>query len=151
MKRYSVEMVRDASTKYFYIRDNETMGIVELPSRYLKYKTMSKRSPNTVRRSAFSILYYLEYLETKEMGITDVYRLPYDKQTEHFTRFLEWIKSGCHTEGKTNKLPDNRTCNAYLKDVFRFYLFIEESSDDYGELKVLYYNQFVEVNSVGMT
>ena len=150
MKRYSVEMVRDASTKYFYIRDNETMGIVELPSRYLKHKTMSKRSPNTVRRSAFSILYYLEYLETKEMGITDVYRLPYDRQTEHFTRFLEWIKSGCHTEGKTNKLPDNRTCNAYLKDVFRFYLFIEESSDDYGELKVLYYNQFVEVNSVGV-
>lgn len=150
MKRYSVEMVRDASTKYFYIRDNETMGIVELPSRYLKHKTMSKRSPNTVRRSAFSILYYLEYLETKEMEITDVYSLPYDRQTEHFTKFLEWLKSGCHTDGKTKKLPDNRTCNAYLKDVFRFYLFVEESSDDSGELKVLYYNQIVEVNSVGV-
>ena len=34
--------------------------------------------------------------------------------------------------------------------MFRFYLFIEESSHDYGELKVLYYNQFVEVNSVGV-
>lgn len=147
MKRYSVEMVRDASVKYYYIRDNETMGIVELPSRYLKHKTMSKRSPNTVRRSAFSILYYLD---TRDMGITDIYSLPYDRQTEHFTKFLEWLKSGCHTEGKTNKLPDNRTCNAYLKDVFRFYLFVEESSDGGRELKVLYYNQIVEVNSVGV-
>lgn len=93
MKRYSVEMVRDASTKYFYIRDNETMGIVELPTKYLTHKTKSRRSPNTVRRSAFSILYYLEYLGEREMKIVDVYQLSFTEQQEFFENFLQWLKA----------------------------------------------------------
>ena len=121
MKRYSVEMVRDASTKYFYIRDNETMGIVELPTKYLTHKTKSRRSPNTVRRSAFSILYYLEYLGEREMKIVDVYQLSFTGQQEFFENFLQWLKAGKH-KTEHEKIPNNGTCNAYLKDVFRFYL-----------------------------
>lgn len=47
MKRYQVGMIKDVSMKYFYIRDLETMDIVELPTKYLTHKTKSKRSPNT--------------------------------------------------------------------------------------------------------
>ncbi len=38
------------------------------------------------------------------------------------------------------------TCNAYLKDVFRFYLFIEAEYEQYGSLKTLSYNQIIAVN-----
>ena len=62
MRRYAVETIMDGTVKYYFIRDCETLEIVTLPSRYLKHKIKSKRSPNTVKRSAFSICYYLEYL-----------------------------------------------------------------------------------------
>lgn len=145
---YEVVTVKEASVKYFYIRDTETLDIVTLPSKYLMHKTRVRRSPNTIRRSAFAILYYLEYLEEKDMQITEIYGLPYDEQTEHFVNFLYWIKAGNHTKQESS--PKNGTCNAYLKDVFRFYLFIEREYEQYGTLKVLSYNQIVAVNEVGV-
>ncbi|MCI9077046.1 MAG: tyrosine-type recombinase/integrase [Dorea sp.] len=153
MKRYKVEMIRDVSRKYYYIRDMETMEILELPTKYLTHKIKVNRSPNTVRRSAFAVLYYMEYLREKELEITDVYHLPYDEQTEHFVNFLYWLKAGSHTENvsdKQNKHPNNGTCNAYLKDVFRFYLFIEAEYEQYGNLRTLSYNRIVAVNEVGV-
>ncbi len=67
-----------------------------------------------------------------------------------FVEFLYWLKAGKHTSGKMNILPNNGTCNAYLKDVFRFYLFIEEEFSQFGGLKVLSYSQFTAVDSVGL-
>lgn len=87
------------------------------------------------------------------MEVTDVYGLPYDEQTEHFVSFLYWLKAGNHTEQKSeksNRCPNNGTCNAYLKDVFRFYLFIEAEYEQYGSLRTLSYNQIVAVNEVGV-
>ncbi|MDD2960422.1 MAG: tyrosine-type recombinase/integrase [Lachnospiraceae bacterium] len=150
MKNYAVEMIRDVSTKYYYIRNLATMEIEPLPSKYLKHKTCSKRSPNTVRRSAFSILYYLEYLITIEKEVTDVYEMSYETQTEHFVRFLQWLKLGNHTETEYKRIPNNGTCNAYLKDVFRFFLFIEAQYEQFGSLQVLSYNNIVRANAVGV-
>ncbi len=41
MKRYSVEIVEEAATKYFYIQDCETMEMELLPSKYLMHKVRS--------------------------------------------------------------------------------------------------------------
>ena len=38
------------------------MSIEELPSKYLMHKIKCKRSPNTVKRTAFSICYYMKYM-----------------------------------------------------------------------------------------
>ena len=65
MKRYSVETVTEAAVRYFYIQDCETMEMEILPSRYLVHKVKSNRSPNTVKRAAFALCYYLEYLSEK--------------------------------------------------------------------------------------
>ena len=70
--------------KIFFIRNLETMSIEELPSKYLMHKIKCKRSPNTVKRTAFSICYYMKYMAEKEMELTEVYQLDYEKQTEHF-------------------------------------------------------------------
>ncbi len=90
MRRYAVETIMDGTVKYYFIRDCETLEIVTLPSRYLKHKIKSKRSPNTVKRSAFSICYYLEYLEELSMEITQVCGLDFERQNEHFVDFLHW-------------------------------------------------------------
>ena len=45
MRRYAVETIVDENVKYYFIRDCETLEIVLLPSKYLKHKTKSNRSP----------------------------------------------------------------------------------------------------------
>ena len=89
---YKVETIKDGTEKYFFIRNLETMSIEELPSKYLMHKIKCKRSPNTVKRTAFSICYYMKYMAEKEMELTEVYQLDYEKQTEHFVEFLYWLK-----------------------------------------------------------
>ena len=108
MRRYQVETLTDNAQKYFYIRDCDTMDIVLLPSKYLKHKVKSKRSPNTVRRTAFAICYYLEYLKEIPMEITEVYELDFERQNEHFTDFLYWLKAGNHKEKKQLKTSPQR-------------------------------------------
>ena len=150
MKRYSVETVEEAATKYFYIQDCETMEMELLPSRYLMHKVRSNRSPNTIKRAAFALCYYLEYLSEKETDITQVCQLPYDEQNEHFVRFLYWIKTGQHKKENDIRNPGNGTCNAYLKDVFRFYLFMEVEDPQFKGLRVLSYRQVTVANAVGV-
>ena len=126
------------------------MDIVLLPSKYLKHKVKSKRSPNTVRRTAFAICYYLEYLKEIPMEITEVYELDFERQNEHFTDFLYWLKAGNHKEKNNLKPVHNGTCNAYLEDVFRFFLYIEAQYEQFGSLKVLSYNYHIAPNAVGV-
>lgn len=105
---------------------------------------------NTVKRSAFSICYYLEYLNEIHMEIPQVYELDLERQNEHFVDFLYWLKAGNHTEKNNLKVIHNGTCNAYLEDVFRFFLYIEGMYEQLGSLKVLSYNYHFAVNAVGV-
>lgn len=150
MRIYSVETVAEGAVKYYFIRDCETMEVMLLPSKYLKHKTKSNRSPNTVKRAAFAICYYLEYLKEIPMEIPEVYRLEYEKQNEHFVDFLHWLKAGNHKQENNLRTINNGTCNAYLEDVFRFYLFVEAEYEQVGSLKVLSYNYHVAANAVGV-
>lgn len=150
MKRYKVGIQKDGTVKYYFIRDVETLEISLFPTKYLTHLTRANRSPpNTVRRSAFAICYYLEYMDEKQMEISDVYLMDYETQYGHFSEYLSWLKLGNDKEN-TKKLPDNGTCNAYLKDVFRFYLFMEMQTEQSGQLSVLSYNQMTVPNSVGV-
>ena len=150
MKRYSVETAVEAATRYYYIQNCETMEMELLPSKYLMHKVKSNRSPNTVKRAAFALCYYLEYLSEKQMEIQEVCQLAYDEQNEHFVRFLYWLKTGRHKKENDIRNPGNGTCNAYLKDVFRFYLFMEAEDPGSGSLRVLSYGQITVANAVGV-
>ena len=112
MKRYKVEMQREGSVKYFFIRDMETLEIVLLPSKYLMHQVRANRSPNTIRRNAFALAYYWEYLLEEE----HVYGMDYETQYDFFAEYLKWLKAGKHTDN-LDKEPQNKTCNAYLKKV----------------------------------
>ncbi len=65
---YKVETIKDGTEKYFFIRNLETMSIEELPSKYLMHKIKCKRSPNTVKRTAFSICYYMKIYGRERNG-----------------------------------------------------------------------------------
>ncbi len=150
MRRYRVRNFTEGHIKYFYIQDCETYEIVPLPSKFLKYKVKANRSPNTVKRLAFSICCYLEFLDEINMEITEVYDLDLERQNEHFVDFLNWLKAGNHTEKKNLKVIHNETCNAYLEDVFRFLQYVEGMDEQLGSLKVLSYNYHYAVNAVGV-
>ena len=111
MKRYKVGVQKDGTVKYYFIRDLETLELSLFPTKYLTHMTRANRSPNTIRRSAFAICYYLEYMDEKQMETGDVYQMDFETQYGHFSDYLSWLKLGKHKEN-TSKLPDNGTCNA---------------------------------------
>ena len=125
MEDYRVVSEMDGTVQCFYICETDTLEMVLDPSRYLMHKTMSNKSPNTVRRNAYSLAAYLEYLKTLDKTADQVIAMEYEEQSSHFVKFLHWLKEGNHRETEETKIPNNGTCNAYLKDVFRFYLFME--------------------------
>lgn len=146
VRQYTVENLTDNGIKYFFIRDCETLKMVLLPTKYLKHKTVMNCSPNTVKRSAFAICYYFEYLAEMKLKISQIYDMSYSKQSEHFVEFMHWVKMGRHRNGNGRKNPKNGTCNAYLNEVFGFYRYIEAEYEELGSLKVLLYSQFVVRN-----
>ena len=149
MARYAVEHIWEGKQEYFLIRDHQSWQMVLLPSKYLTHLIRANRSPNTVSRRAKSIRFYLEYLDEKEMELSQVAELEFQEQYEHYVGFLHWLKAGNHLHEKTEKLPSNKTCNAYLKDVFRFFCFLELETD-MERLKVLYYDSFTTHDSIGV-
>ena len=96
MKQYMVRMVEDGKRKYYYILDNDAFQLVPLPTKYLKHKIEANRSPNTVRRVALSLCYYLQYLSEIEIELTEVSNLGFEEQSKHFVQFLYWLKEGRH-------------------------------------------------------
>lgn len=150
MAQYRVDMLTERYKKYYFIREQESGDIVFLPSKYLMHKMRSNKSPNTIKRSAYAISYYLNYVSTLQIELDDVWDMKYQNQQEHFIDFLIWVKAGAHSREAYTKEPSNETCNAYLKEVFRFYTFIEEQGESQKHLKVLSNTQLIVRNSVGV-
>jgi len=150
MDRYQVDSIKDGGKVYFMIRHKDDMSIVIAPTKYLKHMTKSNRSPYTVRRIAYSLMFYLGFLEENQITAGDVFEMKYDAQYVHFTDFLSYIKSGRHTDGKKVSCPSNATCNAYLRDVFGWFAFLELQEETHGSLKVLESHQVTFTNPVGL-
>ena len=148
MNPYFVDRVKDGNRVYFLIRYQD-MSIVPSATKYLKHKTRSGCSPATVKMIAFSLAYYLTYLEEQGLQVSDVCGLAYDKQHFHFIEFLQWLKRGKHVEGEGRKLPGNTTCNMYLQNVFGWYRFMERMEET-GQLSVLQSHVVSFTDSVGI-
>ena len=149
MKRYAVKTAIEGKKKFYYIEDQETFGIVLSPSKFLKHKIDSNRSPNTVRRTAFSLCYYMEYLAEKGVELSKVGKMELDQQSRHFVQFLYWLKEGRHIEENQIRSTGNGTCNAYLKDVFRFFFYLADCGEA-EPLKVFSYDRIMVTNAVGV-
>lgn len=149
MKRYAVKMLEEGKRKLYYIQDNETFDIVLYPSKYLKYKIDTNRSPNTVRRIALALCYYMEYIGQQEVDIVQVSEMEYEEQNKHFVQFLYWLLEGNHVENNRKDSTGKGTCNAYLKSVFGFFLYMADCGLT-RPLQILRYNQITVANAVGV-
>ena len=150
MNPYYVDKVRDGKKVYYMVRYLEDMSIVTGPTKYLMHKVRANQSPNTVKRTAFSLSYYLTYLEEMGMVLSEVFELKYDRQHMHFTDFLQWLKKGKHNRHEKKKIPSNNTCNTYLQDVFGWYQFLEVQEEEFGDLKVLSSHVVSFSNAIGL-
>ena len=113
MAKYIMDMQTDKKEEFYFIREKESHDIVYLPSKYLMHKKRSKLSPNTIRRSAFILSYYLNFMDELDLHLDDIYQMNYMDQHEHFTDFLIWLQAGEHSREDYSKLPNNETGNAY--------------------------------------
>lgn len=73
MAQYVVDMQMEKQEKFYFIREKESMDIVLLPSKYLMHKKRSRISPNTIRRSAFALSYYLNYMDENQLASWTMY------------------------------------------------------------------------------
>lgn len=117
---------------------------------YLTYRFRIRRSPNTVRRETYALLYYLKFLDTKSMRLDEVRHLSYEKQYEHFCAFLSFVKQGAHSSRKKKTPAANNTANTYLKDVFGFFRYLDQRDEDEGALKVLSGRRIRVTNAAGV-
>ena len=149
MGNFIVDELNDRGTKYFLIRREEDRKICILPTKYLKHKMRSKRSPNTVKGIARSLVYFMRYLSSHKMELEDLFGLPYLRQMEIFQGFLHYLKSRNHVyEQKSGKI-ENNTCNLYLRNVFGFYQYLEMLEDQFGTLSALEKREVSYTNKVG--
>ena len=89
------------------------------------------------------------HLDQTGTELLQVAKKSFEEQSSHFGQFLYWLVEGRHiTDNRTAK-TGNGTCNAYLKDVFGFFLYLADNG--YTEpLRVLAYNQITVSNAVGV-
>lgn len=147
MKFYQIEPIKEQETIYYIIRRRSDFCILPEECQYLAYRIRTNASPNTVKRAAFSILYYCEFRKEKELSKEQIWQFSFALQHEHFIEFLNWLKEGNHTE-HNGKLPSNRTCNAYLRDVLEFYRYLEQQGS--GTLQVFSGQEMTFRNSNGI-
>ena len=88
MEHFIVDMQTEKSKKYYFIREEVSQEIVLLPSQYLMHKMRAKGSPNTIKRSALVISYYLNYLSENQLTMEDEIR----NATGTFYRFSYMVK-----------------------------------------------------------
>ena len=121
MKHRVVYFKKDNRRRFLIVKEEQ---LEILPSKYLKHLDRLNASPNTVHLAASSLAYYYDFLFKRDMKLEEVEMLSYAEQNKHFIDFLNWVKSGMHTEKKT--ITSNKTCNMYLRCIFKFYQFLAQ-------------------------
>ena len=148
MGHYYVDRVRDGRQTHFLIRKCDDSSIIVEATKYLKYKLNQRRSPNTVRRLAYGLTYYFNFMDETGMTVQEVLEMKYAEQHEHFTGFLNWLAHGNHCDRK--KIANNNTCNSYLQTVFGYYMFLILEYDHAGDLHVLERKDISYYSAVGV-
>lgn len=150
MQHIYVDFETKKGIRAYHLGTKEYSKDVELVNEYLTYRFRIKRSPNTIRRETYALLYYLKYLATEELLLEQVLELSYEKQFEHFSGFLAYIKQGLHSNRKKKTPVANNTANIYLQDAFGFFRYYEQTVDSGKELRVLTGKRFTVTNAYGV-
>lgn len=148
MGKYYADNLKDGKKIYFLIRSVEDDAILPLQTKYLKHKMNERCSRNTVKRIAYALSYYMNFLAENDLSLEMVIDMSFATQQKHFIDYLYWLKAGNHCDRK--KSPSNNTCNSYLQMAFGFFEFLYLEYDSFKDLKVLEDKDISYRSSVGI-
>lgn len=137
MDRYIPDRIGGRIKSCHVIRRQRDGAVEPFTTKYLIFRMHTHCSPNTLKRCAGSLSYYLTFLSEKEMDFKEVTELRFTEQHEHFMEFLLWLRAGKHVSRNRREVPRNDTCNKYLQDVFGFYRYLFRQYDNMNSLRVL--------------
>lgn len=119
MARYAVEHIWEGKKSISWW-DHQSWQMVLLPSKYLTHLIRTKPFPEYCwGRRAKSIQFYLEYRWNKLELFKWRNRIPGTIWT--LCGISPLVESWNHLNDKKEKLPSNKTCNAYLKTCSEFF------------------------------
>lgn len=122
MAKYISGSAKRGTTTYYFVKDAVTGKLDTDCTRYLKHKVRQNRANNTIKRIAYILPFYMNYLSDKGLTLRAVSDLKFSEQSEHFSDFLMAVKKGAHT-GSMKEVKNN-TANSYLQAVFGLYDFL---------------------------
>lgn len=124
LKEYKVynNIIHGKNMYYITAIDGNDEMIVKEATCYLWHLVNKGLSINTIRMHAKAISFYYGFLDEDKLNLTDVLAMTVAEQYQHISEFLGWLKAGKHSS--TNTVPNNNTCNDYLKKVFAYYNFL---------------------------
>jgi len=144
--RYISGQVKKGRKTYYFVKDTVTGELDKSCTKYLKHKVLQNRAANTILRISHILPYYMDFLSERNLTLSSVASLKFAEQSEHFSDFLMYIKSGAHS-GKYREVKNN-TANSYLQAVFGLYGFLHRTGE-LPYLSVLDDRNFSYVTGVG--
>ena len=119
---YKVEKHNNGSVPVYWISadgrlDERSFGYIDLLRK-------QNKSPNTLKRYAWSITYFYNYLISIGVDFDGIGNMDFFEQVDLFKGFLLWLKAGKHKTHKHEGIIKNKTCNDILKDVLHFYSYL---------------------------
>ena len=119
---YKVEKHNNGSVPVYWISadgrlDERSFGYIDLLRK-------QNKSPNTLKRYAWSITYFYNYLISIGVDFDGIGNMNFFEQVDLLRGFLHWLKAGKHKTHKHEGIIKNKTCNDILKDVLHFYSYL---------------------------
>jgi len=147
MAKIKIIKIKEREKIKYELSPEEMSKAIEEANRFLRWRSNSKLSPNTVEADARCLSFYYDFMEERGLTCRDVTEMSKDEQNNHFVKFLNWLLDGNHSERHKSIRPS--TCNRYLGKVFGFYGYLIERG--YKPLKVLVTGHFSLKTNVGTT
>ena len=144
---YKVEKHKNGSVPVYWISadgrlDERSFGYIDLLRK-------QNKSPNTLKRYAWSITYFYNYLSSVGADFDGIADMGFFEQVDLLRGFLLWLKAGKHKTHKHEGIIKNKTCNDILKDILHFYSYLV-NYNDYKPLAVLRPRISGYINSTGL-
>ena len=85
MAKYISGSAKKGTTTYYFVKDAVTGKLDTDCTRYLKHKVRQNRANNTIKRIAYILPFYMNYLSDKGLTLRAVSDLKFSEQSEHFS------------------------------------------------------------------
>lgn len=146
---YLVHKCKIFNHVHYSIFRKSDMSYIDIANEYLQYLDKIGKSPNTIEVKAYSLKFFMIFLDTKEIDLVEIPKMKMNEQRIFFIEYRNWLKNGTNLNSNIVSKRKNNTCNAYLKNVFGFYTYLA-LEEKCIQLKVLEDKIIYVTDSIGI-